>query len=339
MNRKYFLASLIATSAAIKSLGSAKPGSFSEKAAVLPPYLSSGDSIGICSPAGHITAEEIQPAVLRLKDWGFNIIIGNSIGKRDFILGGTDEERRKDLQAMMDDSAIKAILCARGGYGLIRILDKLDFSRLVKNPKWIIGFSDITYLHSHLNRKYNIASLHSKMCNSFPDVWELADSMQKETIESIRSAITGSKLRYSLKSSPFNRTGKSTGQLVGGNLKTLETLAGSMSDINTDSKILFIEDTQEKLYSIDRMMWNLKRSGKLANLKGLIVGGFKLRPDDPGDEFGKTIQEIVLEKISEYKYPVCFDFPVGHQKNNFALKCGVIHELEVNAAESFLKEI
>jgi len=340
MNRKYFLGALLTAGAAMKSLGNThSPDSEENKKTIIPPYLVPGDTIGICSPAGSILPEEIQPAVLKVQEWGFKIRIGNTIGKKDYNFGGTDDERVSDFQEMMDDRSVNAILCARGGYGFVRIIDRLHFNSFKKNPKWIIGFSDITVIHSHLNRQFNIASLHSKMCNSFPDTWEQADSVQKETIESIREALTGNKLQYSAPISEFNKTGKVKGQLVGGNLKTLESLSGSDSDIECKGKILFIEDTAEKLYSIDRMMWNLKRTGKLKVLKGLVVGGFKLKPDDPGEEFGKTIPEIILEKIKEYDYPVCFDFPVGHQKNNFALKCGVMHELEVTKTESRLKEI
>jgi len=340
MNRKYFLGSLITTGAVIKSLGSHGSTVLREAdSMIVPPSLNPGDKIGITSPAGFITPQEIEPSIKKIKEWGFEVITGHTIGKRHFSFGGTDDERRADLQQMMDDNSIKAILCARGGYGLVRIIDRLDFTQFRRNPKWIIGFSDITVLHSHLNRNYNVASLHSKMCNSFPEVWEEADPLQKETIESIRSALAGNKINFSLNSSAANRKGNAKAILVGGNLKTLESLSGSGSDIETDGKILFIEDTQEKLYSIDRMMWNLKRSGKLSKLKGLIVGGFRIKPDDPGDEFGKTIPEIIMEKIPEFKYPVCFDFPVGHQKNNFALKCGVMHELIVTDSETIFKEI
>jgi muramoyltetrapeptide carboxypeptidase len=267
--------------------------------------------------------------------------IGESIGKRNFTFGGTDEERRKDFQMMMDDSSVKAILCARGGYGVVRIIDQLDFTKLKAKPKWIIGFSDITVLHNHLNRRLGIASLHSKMCNSFPEDWSKAEPIQIETILSIRDALTGLKMKYTAPSNSNNKIGKAEGILVGGNLKTIESLAASTSDLYTAGKILFVEDTGEYLYSIDRMFWNLKRSGKLFKLKGLIIGGFKLRKDEGAndDEFGKTIEQIVLEKVKEYDYPVCFDFPVGHQKNNFALKCGVKHKLEVSTNESILTEI
>jgi muramoyltetrapeptide carboxypeptidase len=230
-------------------------------------------------------------------------------------------------------------MCARGGYGSIRIVDRINWTKFKAKPKWIIGFSDITVLHSHIHNNFHIASIHSKMCNSFPDDWSTAEPIQIETIISIQDAFSGKKMKYSAIPNTNNKQGIAEGILIGGNLKTIETLSGTASDIKTDGKILFVEDTGEYLYSIDRMFWNLKRTGKLQNLKALIVGGFKIKPDDPGEEFGKTIEEIVLEKLSHYKYPVCFDFPAGHQKNNFALKCGVKHRISVKQDEVTLTEI
>lgn len=307
---------------------------------MVPAYLKPGDSIGITSPAGYITLAEIQPAVQMMQSWGFNIKTGTTIGKRDFTFGGTDEERAGDFQAMLDDHSIKAIMCARGGYGAVRIIDKLNFTKFKAKPKWIIGFSDITVIHSHLSANYGVASIHSKMCNSFPDDWSKAEPVQIASILSIRDALTGVPMKYTHTAHDKNRTGIATGKLIGGNLKTLESLAGSKSDIRTDGKILFVEDTGEYLYSIDRMFWGLKRTGKLVNLKGLVVGGFKIKPDDSPDEtFGKSLYDIVLEKVADYHYPVCFDFPVGHQKNNFALKCGIEHRLSVSEDVVTLEEI
>ena len=339
MKRKDFLSSVFPLTAGFTFMTKGNILIEPEKPITIAPYLKTGDMIGIFCPAGYITLPDIEPALLKLKEWGFTAKIGDSIGKKDFTFGGTDEERAKDLQQMLDDKMIKAILCARGGYGAVRIIDKLDFKKLKRDPKWIIGFSDATVFHSHINKNYRIASIHSKMCNSFPDDWSKAEPIQKETIESIQQCLTGNKMKYLFTPNEKNKTGLAVGELIGGNLKTLESLAGSSSDINTKDKILFVEDTGEYLYSIDRMFWNLKRSGKLADLKGLIIGGFKIKPDDAGEEFGKTIFDIVLEKVSEYSYPVCFDFPVGHQKNNFALKCGVLHTLGVHLNECRLSEV
>ncbi|MBC7934298.1 MAG: LD-carboxypeptidase [Rhizobacter sp.] len=337
MKRKDFLSSVGIAAMAAGAI-SLKLGE-SEKKIIIPPFLNPGDTIGITSPAGYITTEEIQSSVNKIREWGFNVSIGSTIGKRDFTFGGTDRERAADLQQMLDNTNIKAILCARGGYGAVRIIDQLDFKKFKKDPKWVIGFSDITVLHGHINRNCHVATIHSKMCNSFPDDWTKAEPIQIETIESIGHCLSGRKMNYSAFSNVKNKPGTATGELVGGNLRTIESLAGSNSDICTKNKILFVEDTGEYLYSIDRMFWNLKRSGKLHELKGLIIGGFKVKKDDSGDEFGKTVEEIVLEKIKDYKYPVCFDFPVGHQRNNFSLKCGVQHELVVEQNESRLMEV
>ena len=339
MNRKNFLALIPAaallnpliTDAKLTAIESAKPK--------LPPYLVAGDTIGITCPAGYTTAEEIEASVIQMKSWGFNVSIGKTVGARDFTFGGTDEERLQDFQQMLDDPTIKAIMCARGGYGVVRIIDQLDFSTYKSTPKWIIGFSDITILHCHINSNYNVATIHSKMCNSFPSNWEMAEPIQIETINSIKHALTGEKMKYEAIYNTSNRIGEAKGELIGGNLRCVENLEGSKSEIETAGKILFLEDTGEALYSIDRMFFNLKRSGKLSKLKGLIIGGFKLKVDANGDDFGKTVVDIVTEKVAEYNYPVCFDFPVGHQKANFALKCGVKHRLDVGTEGVKFEEV
>lgn len=338
MNRKHFLSSVIIAGAAGTGLA-ARRKSEPVKETRIPAYLKPGDTIGITSPAGYITMEEISPAVQLMESWGFKTLTGNTIGKRDYSRGGTTEERAADLQRMLDDPEITAIMCARGGYGSIQLVDLLDFTRFNRKPKWIIGFSDITVLHCHINRQFNVASVHAKMCNSFPSDWMLADPVQIATILSIRQVLSGQPVKYTAAASSYNKTGRAEATLIGGNLSIIETLAGTASDIKTDGKLLFVEDTGEYLYSIDRMFWNLKRTGKLKNLKGLIIGGFKIKPDDPGDEFGRTVYEVITEKIKEYDYPVCFDFPVGHQKNNFALKCGAKHILNVDTNGSSLVSI
>lgn len=332
MNRKLFLSSLLPASAMLYAFkaNAHKNQPLGENALhKTPPYLKEGDIIGVTSPAGYITQEEIAPAIKQMQSWGLAVQIGATIGARDFTFGGTDAERLADLQSMLDNPKIKAIMCARGGYGALRIIDQLDFTAFKKSPKWLIGFSDITVLHSHINTNFNIATIHSKMCNSFPTNWDVAESIQIDTILSIKKAIFGEKLVYNAVPNANNRLGSATGDLVGGNLRCIENLAGSVSEIDTDGKILFLEDVGEYLYNIDRMFFNLKRSGKLAKLKGLIIGGFRVKKDDAGDEFGKDLVQIVLEKVGEYKYPVCFDFPVGHQKANYALKCGFKHQLTV----------
>ncbi|MHA4808569.1 S66 peptidase family protein [Flavitalea flava] len=336
MRRKNFLSSLL-TIGAFPVLAGA-----GDKQVRLPQqtpaYLQAGDTIGITCPAGFITLLEIQPAIQLIESWGFRIKVGSTVGKKDFTFGGTDTERAADLQQMMDDPSLKAILCARGGYGAVRIIDQLDLTGLSQYPKWIIGFSDITVIHCHLHRNLNMASIHSKMCNSFPDDWSKAEPVQAQSILSIRQALMGEKMLYTVPPNENNRPGSATGALVGGNLKTIETLSGTRSDIDTRGKILFLEDTGEYLYSIDRMFWNLERTGKLSGLKGLVIGGFKVKPDDPGDDFGRTLYTIVRDRVKQYDFPACFDFPVGHQKNNFALKMGVVHSLLVKTDQVSLTE-
>jgi len=340
MKRKDFLSTMMPLTAGFTSMAQLKDmANEGDSPVQIPPYLKPGDTIGISCPAGFITHEDIQPAVKKLLEWGFQVKEGSTVGKKNFTFGGTDAERRNDFQEMLDDNSIKAILCGRGGYGSIRIIDDLDFKKFSKHPKWIIGFSDITVIHAHVNRNQRVAAIHSKMCNSFPADWSKAEQVQIDAIDSIRQCLTGEKMNYLFTPNAANRTGMADGELVGGNLKTLETMADTKTDLVTKDKILFVEDTDEYLYSIDRMFWNLKRTGKLSHLKGLIIGGFKVKKDDAGDEFGKTIEEIVMEKVSDYAYPVCFDFPVGHQKNNMALKCGAQHKLSVHLNECRLNEI
>lgn len=335
MNRKDFLSAVIpiasvTTVFANNNLPEKKP-------AKIPPYLKKGDTIGITCPSGSISLEECQPAINKMKEWGFNIRVGMTVGAKDFTFAGTDEQRANDLQQMLDDDSIKTIMLGRGGYGAIRIIDKIDFSEFQKKPKWIIGFSDATVFHCHINSSFEIATLHSKMCNSFPDDFLKATQTQIDSIDSIRQCLVGEKMRYERLLIVENRVGEGIGNLVGGNLSIIQMLDDSVSDLKTEGKILFIEDVGEYAYKIDGMLWNLKRSGKLAKLKGLIVGEFRIKPDDAGEEFGKTIYEMVMEKVAEFQYPVCFDFPVGHVRENYALKCNVKHKLTVSEKGTVLE--
>lgn len=337
MNRKDFLSTIVPLATVATAFANTKKLN-DEESLKIPPYLKEGDIIGITCPSGYITREEIQPAVSKLEEWGFKIRIGKTVGERDFTFGGSDELRIKDLQQMLDDRDINAILFGRGGYGAVRIIDKIDFKTFKKHPKWMIGFSDATVFHSHIHRNFGIASIHSKMCNSFPNDWSMAEPSQIESINSIRKCLTGERMEYIAVANEKNKPGTGEGTLIGGNLSILQNLAGTDSDIQTKNKILFVEDTGEYLYNIDRMFWNLKRSGKLDKLNGLIIGGFKTKPDDAGEEFGRTVYDIVTEVVKEFSYPVCFDFPVGHQKNNYALKCGVKHQLTVTSNQVKLEE-
>ncbi len=339
MNRKSFIGTVATLSGGLLIPAQHEPEKTGAATIKIPPYLKTGSCIGITAPAGFIDLDGIASARKVLESWGYKVRVGATIGKREHTFGGSDAERAADLQAMLDDPQVHAIMCARGGYGAVRIIDRLSWKGLEKSPKWIIGFSDITVLHSHIHQHCGIASIHSKMTNSFPDDWSVAEPVQVETINSIFHALSGKPIEYSVVPNARNKEGIGEGALVGGNLKLLESLAGTPSDLDTKGKILFVEDTGEYLYSIDRMFWNLKRTGKLEGLKGLIVGGFKIKPDDEGEAFGKTLEDIVLEKIQPHQYPVCFDFPVGHQRANYALKCGVKHRLQITSEKVNLTEV
>ncbi|MCK4287615.1 MAG: LD-carboxypeptidase [Bacteroidales bacterium] len=281
-----------------------------------PCYIKRGDKIGIVSTARRISKEEIYPAVKIFKEWGLKVVLGKHLFEEYDQFAGTDEQRTADLQQMLNENSVKAIICARGGYGTVRIIDKLNFSRFIKNPKWIAGYSDVTVLHSHIHSNFGIETLHSTMpLNIFEN------KFTEESLESFRKALFGEKITYSLKCSSLSRKGKAEGILVGGNLSILYSLIGTKSDINTNGKILFIEDLDEYLYHIDRMMMNLKRAGKLNNLAGLIVGGMS-EMNDNKIPFGKTANKIIAETIEEYNYPVCFDFPAGHKNDNRVLILG-----------------
>ena len=279
---------------------------------VQPPLLKKADKIGIIAPARKISLPEIQFAIETFESWGLEVVLSKNLFKEDHQFSGTDEERCSDLQTMLDDDSIKAIISARGGYGTLRIIDQLDFSKFKKHPKWIIGYSDITVLHSHIHN-FGIETVHGLMCINFPK--------SAGAVETLHKILFGEKLSYSFKDHPLNRNGKCVGELVGGNLSLLYALAGSKSDISTKGKILFIEDLDEYLYHIDRMMLNLNRSGKLSDLAGLIVGGMTDMKDNQ-IPFGKTAEEIILDAVKEFKYPVCFNFPSGHMENNYAIPLG-----------------
>ena len=231
--------------------------------------------------------------------------------------------RLNDLQAMLDDHSIKAILCARGGYGVSRIIDRLNFKKFIKRPKWIIGFSDITILHAHLYSNFKIASLHAPMAGAFNE-----GQSENNFIHSLKNALEGKPSHYECKAHSLNRKGTAKGQVVGGNLSLLAHISGTPSDIKTRNRILFLEDVGEYLYNIDRMMIQLKRCGKFDNLAGLIIGGFT-EIKDTERPFGSTAYDIIHEHIREYKYPVCFGFPVSHEKENYALKMGMKYHLQV----------
>jgi len=288
-----------------------------------PPYLKTGSTIGITCPSGYVSEERVSYAVDALTYWGFKVKKGNTIGTGQFYFSGTDEQRLLDLQLMLDDPNIDAILMGRGGYGMSRIIDRLDFTAFVKKPKWICGFSDITVLHNHIMANYGISTLHSPMCGVFKP-----DTVNTDYIKSFYAALTGESIHYHTEPSAFNRMGEAEAILTGGNLAILAHLSGSRSAVDTSGKILFIEDIGEHLYNIDRMLLNLKRSGKLDNLKALLVGDFT-DMQDTERPFGQTINEIIFDKVKEYNYPVCFNFPCGHDTINNTLTLGATHKLTV----------
>lgn len=298
-----------------------------------PPYLQKGDTIGITCPAGFMSREKAQVCIDTLQQWGYNVVVGKTVGgDSPNYFSGTDKERLEEFQQMMNDSTIKAILCGRGGYGTGRIIEQIDFSGFKKNPKWIIGFSDITILHSHIHSNYKISTLHAPMAGAFND-----GGATGEYVLSLKNALEGKKIKYECAAHHFNRKGEAIGELVGGNLALLAHCVGSSSDIKTKGKILFIEDVGEYLYNVDRLMYQLKRSGKLDKLAGLIIGGFTDMKDTERP-FGKTVEEIIKEIIADYKYPVCFNFPVSHGKENLALKTGVGYKLKVGKNKVTLEE-
>lgn len=280
---------------------------------ITPNYLKKGDTIGIVSTARKVLPEQLTPALQIVEGWGLKTVLGNSIGAAKNQFAGSDALRKSDFQEMLDNPEIKAIWCAKGGYGTVRIIDDLDFSNFLKNPKWIIGYSDITVLHSHIHR-LGVETLHAQTMLEM-------ENKTPETADSIRKLLFGEKyeIEFSGKGYPANTTIR--GQLVGGNLSILFSLCGSRSALRTDGKILFLEDLDEYAYHVDRMMLNLKRNGMLNNLAGFIVGGMTEMKDNV-IPFGKSAEEIILDAVKEFDYPVCFNFPAGHMEDNRALILG-----------------
>lgn len=300
--------------------------------AIIPPYLQPGDTIGMICPSGCMPVEKMHRCIETLQQWDFKVKHGKTLGTQCSYFSGTDKERLDDLQSMLNDEAVKAIFCARGGYGLSRIIDDINFEKFVQHPKWIIGYSDITLLLSHVYSNYNIVSLHAPMAAAFNEM-----EGNEIYIQSIYDSITGKLQAYEIPAHHLNRTGAGKGELVGGNLALLAHIVGTRSDFSTKNKILFIEDVGEYLYNIDRMLLQLKRAGKLDELSGFIVGKFADMKDTT-IPFGQELYELILDKVKEYNYPVCFDFPVGHVNENYALKIGGDFHFTVNETDVTLTE-
>lgn len=298
-----------------------------------PPYLSAGDTIGIVCPAGQMEADRARDCIATLGRWGYRVRIGKTLGHAYHYFSGTDAERLDDLQEMLDDPDIKAILCGRGGYGTSRIIDQLDFSAFQRSPKWIIGFSDVTVLHAHLFSVWDTASLHAPMAGAFQGAGATSAS-----VESLKAALAGKKAHYRCAPHPLNRVGATEAVLVGGNLTLLAHLVGSASMPDTTGLLLFIEDIGEYLYNLDRMLVQLARNGKLDGLSGLIVGGFTDLKDTVVP-FGQSVEALIQDKVRSYGYPVCFGFPTSHSGENYALRVGARYRLEVQTSGVSLDEL
>ncbi len=285
----------------------------------IPPFLKKGDTVAIVATARKISKDEIKPSVDILKNWGLKVVFAPNLFKEHNQFAGSDADRTIGLQWTLDNKDIKAVFIARGGYGTIRIIDNISLSKFCNKPKWIVGYSDTTILHSHLYAS-GVASVHGTMPFQF--------SQNEEATESLRKILFGEEQEYEAELHVLNRIGEAKGEIVGGNLSLLYALSGSESDLSTKGKILFIEDLDEYLYHIDRMMLQLKRSGKLKNIKALIVGGMTEMKDNK-IPFGKTVEEIIFDAVKEYGYPVCFNFPAGHIHRNLAFYIGKKAHLKV----------
>ena len=302
------------------------------KALKQPSYLKTGDTVAIVAPSGILKNRtgEIEQAKALLKSWGLYAIVGKHVFSKSNHFAGTDDERCEDFQKVLDDPKISAIWCARGGYGSVRILDKLNWEKFKQNPKWIIGYSDITAIHNEVHNE-GIESLHAMMCVNLTK--NLSDI--EMTISTFKNTIFGKPLSYTLEGSSYNKTGNTSGQLVGGNLTMIHTLLGSKSSVDTRNKILFIEEIGEYKYHIDRMLESLKRAGYFDHCKGVIVGDMsKMRTNTT--LWGTSIEQLILDALSDYNFPIAFNMPAGHEKDNRALILGRMLELRVGKKETFM---
>lgn len=297
-----------------------------------PPTLRKNDLIGIVCPSGYLPAKEADACIQTLQGWGYRIRKGKTLGLQFHYFAGTDAERRDDLQQMLDDPEVKAVFCARGGYGLSRIIDDLDFRKFRQRPKWLIGYSDITVLHAHVLKKFRIATLHAPMATAFQD-----GGADNEYVQSIRKVLQGKPVVYRCAPHPLNLLGEAEATLVGGNLSLLTHLAGTDSAPDYTNKLLFIEDVGEYIYNIDRMFLQLKRGGVFNKLAGLIIGGFT-EIKDTKIPFGSDVYKALKSHLSDTRYPVCFDFPVSHTEKNYALVVGGVYHLKVGSKNVSLRQ-
>ena len=299
---------------------------------IQPSFLKAGDTVAIVAPSGVLRGryDELEHAKELLESWGLHTVVGENVFAQNGHFAGTDKQRASDFQIALDDPKIKAIWCARGGYGTVRMIDLLDYSKFKLQPKWVIGYSDITAIHNQIHN-LGYQSMHAMMCVSLPQ--NLSDI--PETISTFKDAIFGKPLSYTLKGSGYNKPGMVTAPITGGNLTLLHTMLGSETSINTSGEILFIEEIGEYAYHIDRMLQSLKRAGYFENCKGIVVGDMsKVRKNTT--EFGRTIDEIILDVVAEYDFPVAFNMPAGHEKDNRALIFGSTVTLKVEKSGSTL---
>jgi muramoyltetrapeptide carboxypeptidase len=287
---------------------------------LIPPYLSAGDTILLIATARARSEEAIRPAIALLQSWGLNVEVGPNLYKKHFQFAGTDEERAQDLFWAIQHPTAKAVMLSGGGYGTLRIIDNINFEPIKKQPKWFIGYSDATVIHNRL-AALDVACIHGTMA------FQLLKN--EEAALSVKQLLFGESLHYNFEAHTLNRSGSAEAIVIGGNLSVLYALSGSKDDLNTAGKILFIEDLDEQLYHIDRMMLQMKRAGKLEHLKGLIVGGMTEMKDNMVP-YGKCAEEIIWDAIKEYNYPVCFGFPSGHVDRNMALYLNRSATLTVN---------
>ncbi|WP_303316445.1 LD-carboxypeptidase [Flavivirga abyssicola] len=297
---------------------------------IQPPYLKAGDTVAIVAPSGVLKnrTKEVQQAKALLKSWGLHATVGKHVFSQANHFAGTDDERCEDFQNALDDPKISAIWCARGGYGTVRILDKLDYTKFKQNPKWLIGYSDITALHNQVHN-VGVESIHAMMCTSLQDDLGVI----KETLSTFKDAVFGKSLNYTLEGSKYNKTGNASAPIVGGNLTMLHTMLGSDTSIDTSGKILFIEEIGEYKYHIDRMLQSLKRAGYFKNCKGVIVGDMtKLRKNTT--LWGSSIEQLILDALSDYDFPIAFNMPAGHEKDNRAIILGRTIKLTVGKNQS-----
>ena len=293
---------------------------------IQPPNLIPGDTIGIVCPAGAIDIKIVKNCMEILSSWGYQVRLGATVGTKHDYFAATDTARAADLQQMLDDDSIKAILCGRGGYGVSRMIHLINFAHFKQQPKWVIGFSDITVLHAAIQMQ-GCMSIHGPMCAAFGK--GVAGGI---FIESLRSILEGRPIDIATKAHPLNNIGTAKGRLIGGNLCLVAHLIGSKNSFHTKGKILFVEDVGEYHYNLDRLVVQIKNAGLFDGLAGLIVGGFTDMKDKPTD-FGASAFEIIKDHTKEYDFPICFDFPISHDLQNFAVIEGAMYILKVQPTE------